>query len=77
MLCMRRPNGGKHKQPHNPLFRSYIGFGKEWHTVSVDFQFPDKEERMKRNLRDIFTRSSLTTSEIKTLYRVVEFLKKS
>lgn len=41
------------------------------------FQFPDKEERMKRNLRDIFTRSSLTTSEIKTLYRVVEFLKKS
>lgn len=40
------------------------------------FRFPDKEERMKRNLRDIFTRSSLTDSEIKTLYGVLDYLNK-
>lgn len=38
------------------------------------FRLPDKEERMKRNLRDIFTRSDLTQSEIKTLYRVIDYL---
>lgn len=40
------------------------------------FRFPDKEERMKRNLRDIFTRSTLTDSEIKTLYGVLDYLNK-
>lgn len=39
------------------------------------FRFPDKEERMKRNLRDIFTRTPLTKSELKTLYGVLEHLK--
>ncbi len=40
------------------------------------FRFPDKEERMKRNLRDIFTRTDLTTAEIKTLYGVIDHLVK-
>lgn len=35
------------------------------------FRFPDKEERMRRNLRNIFTRSNLTQSEIKTLHGVI------
>lgn len=38
------------------------------------FRFPSKEERMRRNLRNIFTRNNLTQSEIKTLYNVVRTL---
>ncbi len=35
------------------------------------FRFPDKRERMQRNLRNIFTRSGLTEAEIKTLHGVI------
>ena len=35
------------------------------------FRFQDKEERMKNNLRNIFTRLPLTHSEIKTLHGVI------
>ena len=35
------------------------------------FRFKDKEERMRHNLRNIFTRMPLSHSEIKTLYGVV------
>lgn len=35
------------------------------------FRFADKKERMKRNLRNIFTRNQLTKSEIKTLHGVI------
>lgn len=38
------------------------------------FRFPTKEERMRRNLRNIFTRNQLTQSEIKTLYSVIRDL---
>lgn len=38
------------------------------------FRFFDKKERMKRNLRNIFTRNALTSSEIKTLYGVINDL---
>ena len=38
------------------------------------FRFYDKKERMSRNLRNIFTRNNLTTSEIKTLYSVINNL---
>ncbi|MGN1063190.1 MAG: RNA methyltransferase [Alphaproteobacteria bacterium] len=38
------------------------------------FRFFDKKERMRRNLRNIFTRNALTGSEIKTLYGVVNDL---
>jgi len=39
------------------------------------FHFPDKTDRMKRNLRNIFTRADLTSAEIKTLYNVISYLK--
>ena len=35
------------------------------------FRFPDKRDRMRRNLRNIFTRSGLTEAEIKTLHGVI------
>lgn len=38
------------------------------------FHWPDKQERMKRNVRNIFMRASLTRSEIKTLYAVIKSL---
>lgn len=38
------------------------------------FCWPEKTERMHQNLENIFSKSSLTSSEIKTLYRVVKFL---
>lgn len=38
------------------------------------FRFADKKERMSRNLRNIFTRDALTTSEIKTLHGVINDL---
>lgn len=38
------------------------------------FRFSDKKERMSRNLRNIFTRNNLTTSEVKTLHGVVNDL---
>ena len=38
------------------------------------FRFFDKKERMQRNLRNIFTRNNLTTSEIRTLHSVVNDL---
>ena len=39
------------------------------------FHFPEKTDRMKRNLRNIFTRSDLTSAEIKTLYNVISYIK--
>lgn len=38
------------------------------------FRFLDKKDRMSRNLKNIFTRNNLTTSEIKTLYNVINNL---
>ncbi len=38
------------------------------------FRFPSKENRMRRNLRNIFARNNLTQSEIKTLYNVIRTL---
>lgn len=38
------------------------------------FRLPDKRERMSRNLRNIFTRTGLTTAEIKTLHGVIDDL---
>ena len=35
------------------------------------FRFEDKKERMSHNLRNIFSRSSLTSSEVKTLHKIV------
>lgn len=35
------------------------------------FRFPEKRERMSHNLRNIFSRSHLTSSEIKTLHKIV------
>lgn len=35
------------------------------------FRFPDKKERMSHNLRNIFTRNNLTSSEVKTLHGVI------
>lgn len=40
------------------------------------FRFADKKERMQRNLRNIFTRGSLTSAEIKTLHGVLNDLTK-
>ena len=39
------------------------------------FHFPEKTDRMKRNLRNIFARSDLTSAEIKTLYNVISYIK--
>jgi len=36
------------------------------------YAYPDKKERMQRNLHNIFERNSLTSSEIKTLYNVIK-----
>lgn len=38
------------------------------------FCWPEKEKRMYQNLTNIFLKAELTSSEIKTLYRVVKFL---
>ena len=38
------------------------------------FCWPDKKQRMVHNMRNIFMRNELTTSEIKTLYRIVKTL---
>lgn len=38
------------------------------------FRFVDKKERMSHNLRNIFSRSNLTSSEIKTLHKIVSDL---
>ncbi|MDR2902603.1 MAG: hypothetical protein LBU87_05825, partial [Lactobacillales bacterium] len=38
------------------------------------FRFADKTDRMKRNLENIFTRTDLTKSEIKTLFGVIKEL---
>ena len=38
------------------------------------FQWPDKKQRMEYNIRNIFMRNELTSSEIKTLYRIVKTL---
>ena len=40
------------------------------------FRWPEKQERMSRNLRNIFTRDNLTSAEIQTLYGMVEVLVK-
>ena len=38
------------------------------------FRFLDKKERMSHNLRNIFSRGNLTSSEIKTLHKIVSDL---
>ena len=38
------------------------------------FQWPEKRLRMLNNMRNIFVRNELTSSEIKTLYRMVKKL---
>lgn len=38
------------------------------------FQIENKKEKMKQNLKNIFTKSALTSAEIKTLYRVIKRL---
>ena len=38
------------------------------------YAFPEKEERMRRNLHNIFERNQLTKSELKTLYNVLSIL---
>lgn len=38
------------------------------------FQWPEKKLRMVHNMRNIFTRNELTSSEIKSLYRMVKKL---
>lgn len=38
------------------------------------YAFPEKKERMQRNLHNIFERNDLTKSELKTLYNVVTLL---
>ena len=38
------------------------------------FVWKDKKERMKQNLKNIFTKSALSSAEIKTLYRVIKRL---
>ena len=40
------------------------------------FHWPEKQERMSRNLRNIFTRVGLTQAEVKTLYSVISSLEK-
>ena len=40
------------------------------------FCWPDKEKRMRQNLENIFSKIELTSSEIKTLYRIVKVLDK-
>lgn len=44
-------------------------------TCAGYFHFPDKVDRMKRNLRNIFTRCDLTNSEVKTLYNIITYIK--
>jgi len=39
------------------------------------YAMPEKQERMRRNLHNIFERNGLTNSELKTLYNVFSFLK--
>jgi len=38
------------------------------------FAFPDKKERMQRNLHNIFERNNITSSELKTLYNILNIL---
>ena len=38
------------------------------------YAFPEKTDRMQRNLHNIFERNALTSSEIKTLYNVLKKL---
>ena len=38
------------------------------------YAFPEKEERMRRNLHNIFERNHLTNAELKTLYNVLSAL---
>ena len=40
------------------------------------YALPEKEERMRRNLHNIFERNQLTSSELKTLYNVLSILVK-
>ena len=40
------------------------------------YAFPEKKERMQRNLHNIFERNNLTSSELKTLYNILNLLKK-
>ena len=38
------------------------------------YAFPDKKERMRRNLHNIFERNNITSSELKTLYNILKIL---
>ena len=35
------------------------------------FRFPDKKERMRHNLHNIFLRNNLTSSEVRTLHKII------
>ena len=41
------------------------------------FHWPEKRERMQRNLQNIFIRANLTAAEIKTLYGIIADLQRS
>ncbi len=38
------------------------------------YAFPEKKERMQRNLHNIFERNNLTSSELKTLYNILKII---
>ena len=38
------------------------------------YAFPEKKERMRRNLHNIFERNNLTSSELKTLYNILKIM---
>jgi len=55
---------------------SFLSYLEETLSQKGYFRWPEKRERMSRNLRNIFTRDSLTSAEIQTLYGMVEVLVK-
>jgi len=55
---------------------SFLSYLEETLLKKGYFRWPEKQERMSRNLRNIFTRDSLTSAEIQTLYGMVEVLAK-
>ena len=55
---------------------SFLNYLEEILSEKGYFRWPEKRERMSRNLRNIFTRDNLTSAEIQTLYGMVEVLVK-
>ncbi|MDD3668925.1 MAG: RNA methyltransferase [Alphaproteobacteria bacterium] len=53
---------------------AFLGCLEEALAARGYFRWPDKEARMKRNLRNIFMRPALTSAEIRTLHAVVKKL---